>query len=376
MSGQTSQLLSDDQYVDCFRDALRRMAVALNCPTQFCPMEWLSLEDDAIRTQFDGRPPSGGNNDTYYKLLVRLQVEAQDTGVSYDDDDAAENFFYGRFVFRKLQPPQRVRVESTMQEAFVKWSHQNLHLPRYAPEEIGVSPTQVSDPKFIRSCAANYLLKNFWHNYVHNVLQRISFENYKRFGGGARYEADFEADNLANLFLIHCYGLPVRALGIADNEIRRKILHLIRRNRCNKVFAFRATALQEEPGQEEMEWRYRRALSTYLSGWTAVLGFAVASLGVYLRPIDVIVSLNGIRLAVGTAPYLGSNPSLRHGHFQNVAVAAGTAYMKIVIESPNVASYASHSLLACFTKAELELTEEVMTPPTERPDEIQMPFVD
>lgn len=162
MSGQPSQLLSDDEYLDCFRAALRRMAVALNCPTQFCPMEWLSLEDDAIKTKFDDKPPSAGNNHTYDKLLVRLRFEAPDPSASYDDDDAAENFFYGRFVFRKLQSPQRVRVESTVQETFAKWSHQGLHLPRYDPEEMGVSQTQASDPKFVASCAANYLLNNFW----------------------------------------------------------------------------------------------------------------------------------------------------------------------------------------------------------------------
>ena len=142
------------------------------------------------------------------------------------------------------------------------------------------------------------------------------------------------------------------------------------------MFAFRATARHEKPNQQEMEWRYRRTLSTYLSGWTAVLGFAVTSLGVYLRPTHVIVSLNGIRLAVDTPPYLGADQNVLHRHFQNVAVAAGTAYTKTILDSPNLASYASHSLLACFTRAGLELAEEVMTSPAEHPDEIQIQLVD
>ena len=366
MSEQPSQLLSSDEYRDCFRAALRRMAVALNYPTQVCPIEWLSLEDNALSSKFGDKPPSSGKDDTYYKLLVRLEIQARDSSISYDDDDAAENSFYGRFVFRKLEPPRRVRVESTTLETFLEWSHRGLHVPRYSPEEMGVSETQAKNPAFIASCAANYLLKNFWHNYVHNMLQRISFENYKRFGGDARYEADFEADNLANLFLIHSYGLPVRALGISDVEVQRKIRQLLRRNHCNRVFALRAIARHEEPSEEEMKSRYRRALSTYLSGWTAVLGYAVTSLGVYLRDDHVIASMNGIRLAIDTAPYLGKDTDRRHRHFQNVAVNAGTLYTRIVTD-PDVASYAPHSLLACFKRAGLELTEEVMGPSNERP---------
>jgi hypothetical protein len=375
MSRRTSQLLSDGKYLDCFRSALRRMALALNCPTQFCPRGWLSLEDEALKTKFDDKPPSSGKDDTYDKLLVRLRFDAPDPSASYDDDDAAENFFYGRFFFRKSQSPQRVRVESTLQETFVKWSHKGLHMPRYSPEDMGVSQTRAPGSKFIASCAANYLLKNFWHNYVHNVLQCITFENYKRFGGDARYEADFEADNLANLFLVHSYGLPVCALGIEDHDVRRKILHLLRRNRCNKVFVFRSTARHQEPNQEDLEWRYRRTLSSYLSGWAAALGFAVTSLGVYLRPGDVIVSLNGIRLAVGVPPYLGEDANLRHRHFQNVALVAGTAYSREIEVNPNLQLYASQSLLACFTRAGLESVEEVMLPFEERPGEVRVQII-
>jgi len=304
---------------------------------------------------------------------VRFHIEKQDTTVSYDDDDLAENFFYGRFVFRTSGDPP-IRVETTMQQAFIEWSHQGLHLPRYKPDELGATASQVCDPVFIASCAANYLLKNFWHNYVHNVLQQISFENYRDFGGMARYEADFEADNLANLFLIHSYGLPVRASGFGLNDVDtfKKIVQLLRRNHCNKVFALRAAARHETQNQEELEWRYRRTLSSYLSGWLAAIGFSVTAVGVYLRPTQVIVSLNGIRIAVSQRPILDAEPALRHSHFKGVAVEAGARYERIVFNNPHLALSASHSLLACFTRAGLELAEEVMQAPDERPLGIQI----
>jgi hypothetical protein len=348
------------------------MAVAINCPAQVCPVEWLHLQDDELSAKFRHKSPSSDNGETYNEQLVRFHIERQDTAVSYDDDDLAENFFYGRFSFTSGDPP--IRVVAIMQQAFIEWSHQGLALTRYKAEEMGVSGDKLSDPVFIGSCAANYLLKNFWHNYVHNVLQQISFENYKHFGGLARYEADFEADNLANLFLIHSYGLQVRTSGFSTHEIDipKKIIQLLRRNQCNKVFALRAAARRETQDHEELAWRYRRTLSSYLSGWLAAIGFSVTAIGVYLRPTQVVISLNGIRIAVDQEPNLGVESELRHSHFKGVAVEAGSKYRRIVLDHPNLASYASHSLLACFTRARLELAEEVMKAPDERPLGIQI----
>lgn len=367
------KLLSAEQYHECLRSALRRMAVAINSPAQVCPGEWLHLQDDELSAKFRDKSPSSDNGETYYEQLVRFHIEKQDTTVSYDDDDLAENFFYGRFLFRNSDHPP-IRVEATMQQAFIEWSHQGLALPRYKAEEMGVTGDKLSDPIFIGSCATNYLLKNFWHNYVHNVLQQISFENYKHFGGLARYEADFEADNLANLFLIHSYGLQVRAsgFGIHDIDIPKKIIQLLRCNHCNKVFALRAAARREMQDHEELAWRYRRTLSSYLSGWLAAIGFSVTAIGVYLRPTQVIISLNGIRIAVDQEPNLDAESELRHSHFKGVAVEAGAKYRRIILDHPNLASYASHSLLACFTRAGLESAEEIMNGPDERPLGIQI----
>jgi hypothetical protein len=366
MSEAPSLLLSESQYLGCFIAALRRMAIALNYPTGLCSIEWLRWDDEAIGTEFANRAPSSEPSKNYDRLLVRARVEDDaDPDLPQDDEDAAEYFFYGRFDFRPLKSPQRRRIEATMQAAFMELGRRGLRVPEYTAEDLGVTPIERLGHKFIASCAANYLLKNFWHNYVHNALQFISFENYRRFGGDARYEADFEADNLANLFLIHSYGLPVRACGISDPNTRKKIVHVLRCNHCNNVFALRARARQQVHTQKENEWRYRRTLSNYLSGWMAVLGFAVTSLGVYLRPTHVIVAVNGIRIAVDTPPYLESDATIRHKHFYDIAHEVGVNYSSKILEQDKLADFASHSLLSCFARAGLELTEEVMPPPSE-----------
>lgn len=124
--GEQPKLLSAEQYHECIRSALRRMAVALNCPTQVCPVGWLHLEDAALSANFRDMSPSSDNSETYYEQLVRFHIEEHDAAVSYDDDDLAENYFYGRFVFGRSGQPLVRRIESTMQRAFIDWSQARL----------------------------------------------------------------------------------------------------------------------------------------------------------------------------------------------------------------------------------------------------------
>ena len=55
--GEQPKFLSAEQYKECFRSALRRMAVAINCPAEICPAEWLRLEDGELRTKFSEVSP-------------------------------------------------------------------------------------------------------------------------------------------------------------------------------------------------------------------------------------------------------------------------------------------------------------------------------
>jgi hypothetical protein len=366
-------LLSADEYKKCFRSALRRMAVALNCSTQLCPKAWLDLDDDSITAQFDERHNLSGK--TYYNLLVELREEQADSEADYDDEDRAEHFFYGDFLFELRDNPRRIRTTFRVTETFITWSCEGFHKPDYKAVDLGIDESNVYDPKFLASCATNYLLKNFWHNYVHNVLQEINYSNYRSFEGDARYEADVEADNLANLFLIHSYGLPVTTSINLPGDRRLKITELLRRNRCNKVFylrdKYRGRDLQPETNEEdwrEFEWQYCRRLTNYVSGFMAVDGRAVISIGVYLtgeinqkegkfcRDGTVVVELNGVRCATEYQPMILGRGGQRE-HFFDIAHTASAAYGKSFDKSSALRTYSNETLAALFNRAGLVLRD-------------------
>src|SRR5260221_10183164 len=81
--------LTRDEYCECFRSALRRMAVALNCLNRLCPGRWLNLNDADITTKLVERS-DGDAHKSLDDLLVSLHREQQDQNVT--DEDAAENF--------------------------------------------------------------------------------------------------------------------------------------------------------------------------------------------------------------------------------------------------------------------------------------------
>jgi len=169
-----------------------------------------------------------------------------------------------------------------------------------------------SESEFVFECATNYLLKNFWHNFVHCRLQGITDGNYGNFGGAARYDSDFEADNLATVFLVLSYGLPVYARG--KRPANEAIKALWNRNRCNLVFQERASHRHQDQGRmtqlerfQEAEWRFFRTICNRLSIELISGGLAVRSLRVFangtikkgrvgfFRAGNVIVELNSRR---------------------------------------------------------------------------------
>lgn len=373
---QTRQLkLTQDAYEMCLKNALRRMGIALNRANRLCPGTWLDKEDSAIRRRLAQKFKRIAVQETYDKLLINSRYERGDQDV--DDRDEAEYFFFGRFCFRPLSTPKRIRVEYTTTRAFLTMSRRGLRWPNYSNKEIGFDQ-RLHDPlEFLATCGANYALKNFWHNYVHNALQHISYETYHKFEGDARNEADFEADNLANLFLIHSYGLPVKAAGSLPKETRTRIIQLLRRNRCNDVFRLRAEARGENrlspksaKDWREIEWLYRRALSTFISGWMAVNARAVTSIGVYFsgeikregghfyRDGKAIVQLNGVRVATDVRPILSPNED-RRAHFKDIAYKVASGYENAFNDvDRGLKEYSTHSLLALFDRAGLELPHE------------------
>lgn len=354
------------------------MAVALNYRTVLRESGLLARDDDELKLFFRRKIRTKPKSTTYDSLLLDLIWETsgkKGKGEDVNDKYAAEYHFFGSFLFPDAPDPECVQVRQTITQSFFLMSHSGLHWPDYSDADIGYTHS-MAKRRFLRSCAVNYLVKNLWHNYVHNQIQGTSLADYKKFGGDARKEADFEADNLSNLFLIYSYGLPVEATGINDLGVQSQITRLLRRNRCNNVFALRARIRATDSPQrsdeeelKELEWRFCRGLSNYLSGWMAAKGWAVTSIGVYLTGKggkgkrgffwdgEPVVELNGRRYATNREPLVAAPSKTQRKLFYELAMRVGADYSKEVRQSPHLRAYAFQSLMSHFSRARIPLVE-------------------
>jgi len=149
--------------------------------------------------------------------------------------------------------------------------------------------------------------------------------NFHAFGGDARYESDFTADNIANIMLLRAYGLNITVKGREPSvETQQKIRDLFAINRCNRLFVERAERRQEQQSElgsfQERMWHFKRQLANQLSVALVIQGAAVSDIAVYFtgrirtRTEDkrgshyhdgkVVVRVNGIYIETGLAPYL------------------------------------------------------------------------
>lgn len=281
------------EYDECYSRALRRMAVTLNCHTpRSTPFSQATLKKSDIELR---------------DLFLRTKIESVDANAALvnheridrhqelEDFDNAENLFYGDFNFvcpRGFKDIVRVTHRST--PAFRNWSFKRLVWPTVETEqgtqELVKKPGDETDSEFMMSCAANYLLKNFWHNYVHRAIQGITSENYHSFGGEARDQSDFTADNVGTILFLRSYGVEILTSGRSQPDRSATIRDLLRRNRCNLVFAERDRLRLERTSKlptherwEEAQWQFRRRLAMAISNQLIERGAAVMSLGVYLR---------------------------------------------------------------------------------------------
>ena len=325
-----------DWYVDCFGTALRRVAVVLNSdvPYDKCAGTSLRVDDDELDALFA--------NKAWGRDLVQFQVAHDDDPHSRDDEYNAEYFFYCDVNFpSRAAGGARVRVARfVVPTTFLQWGYKRLHRPVGSAAQLGLDEFggDIEAPKFVRHCATNYLVKNFWHNFVHRAIQGITTENYHRFGGPAREDSDFEADNISNILLVRSYGLPIHSRASIGVKAASSIESLFRRNRCNLIFAERAqhrktdrAAMSLDERWGEMEWRFCRAVANSLSMRLITKGLAVPSLRVFfngqvrLRGDDlrrrwrdgtVIVEIAGRRFDTGRPPYL-PNDELRGQEIQS-----------------------------------------------------------
>jgi len=232
------------------------------------------------------------------------------------------------------------------------------------------------------ACAANYLLKNFWHNYVHRAIQGITSENYHSFGGEARDQSDFTADNVGTILFLRSYGVEILTSGRSRPERSAMIRDLLRRNRCNLVFAERdrlrierTSSLPTKERWEEAQWQFRRRVAMATSNLLIERGAAVVGLGVYLRgerPTreewffhnqNVVVQINGRYFVCNYVPYIpdpakDQKPQTRAKAYERREELADSAvgqYMSALEQSRELRTCAQEQLSALSARIRIPL---------------------
>ena len=281
------------EYNECYRRALRRMAATLNChQPRSSPFSTTTLKNSDLQLEDIFRQKKIGSVNADAALVNH---ELIDRYQELEDFDQAENLFYGDFDFscpRGFKSIVRVTHRST--PAFRKWSFGRLLWPtiettQSGPERLKKRPEE-TESEFMMSCASNYLLKNFWHNFVHRQIQGIASHNYHSFGGESRDHSDFAADNLATILFIRSYGIDILTSGRSGPDRIAAVRDLLNRNRCNLVFAERdrhriesTTEMGAHERWQEAQWQFRRRAAMAISNQLLARGAAVTSLAVYLR---------------------------------------------------------------------------------------------
>jgi len=167
------------EYNECYLRALRRLAVTLNCHApRSSPFNTASRKKSDLELQDIFRQKKIGSIDANAALVNHELIERHQ---ELEDFDQAENLFYGDFDFscpRGFKNIVRVTHRST--PAFRKWSFERLLWPTLETPQAEAERLKKrageTDAEFMMSCASNYLLKNFWHNYVHRQIQDLYSE--------------------------------------------------------------------------------------------------------------------------------------------------------------------------------------------------------
>ncbi|OHU92284.1 MULTISPECIES: hypothetical protein [Pseudoalteromonas] len=360
-------LISLNAYNECFRSALRRLAIFFNSGKQYtCSHRWLELSDEGIRDEFKAK-----RLDPLLISFRKLQAATEKLNQA-PDSERAEHEFYGRFQFQQRSAPSRRHVTFDCTEVFYDWSLLSLHMPRVTT---GCELTSNSE-KLLSQAATNYLVKNFWHNVVHKLFQGIHELNFHEFGGGARYESDFTADNLANIMLLVSYGItPSAKGGVLSKAKVDNITKTFELNRCNRVFAERARVRNENNSEleefQESIWRFKRQLANRVSILSLSKGASVTDLAIYLtgkiqdrkdkrggyfHSGRVIVRMNGVYINSDLPPYLEvtSNgysvernndiANFRNERIEEISRVCCIAYTSKLRNDPSLRKYAQDSL--------------------------------
>ena len=309
-------IISVEDSRECYIAALRRMSIFINSKNGTpCRESWLRKSDEEIGELFDKK--SLNPEFISYREISTL---AENSSHLASDQDRANNDFYGRLGFIRPSGKKGVRVIFENTEFF----RDNLVTGFSIPETINTKNLSSRSLSVLaKECLTNYLVKNFWHNGVHRLLQNINDSNFHNFRGDARYESDFTADNLGTIFLMKSYGVNCLTRGRSSTAYSRKIHSLIERNRCNRVFARRASVRNEDMSEleafQERSWRFKRAVANLISVDLIQHGATVTDLAVYFsgriherndsrvgfyNSGNVLVRLNGLYFDTEKPPYL------------------------------------------------------------------------
>jgi hypothetical protein len=322
--------LSPRDYHQCFPDALSRMSTFLY-----------------------------GHDDWY-----ELHEQHRDDRIS--DDEAAREHFYSGFKLTTRNKHPVIVYE--LSQAFFAYTYRGLHNPdQRRPVSQKLKKPRETDTDFLKDCAANYLIKNFWHNYVHDRAQRITDSNYRLFRHESRYYSDFEADNFANILLPLSYGMKVAADHTTQSDRRPEIGDLYARNRCNTVFVDRARARRDFPAPnssydslQDWEWQIRRRFANQLAMRLIENNRAVSSITMHFfgeirakrnkftRPeTGASIELNGVRITFEGLGDIGSlsDEKIRESTGDYVA-KADVEYCTRLRHDPSLKKYALDSLRA------------------------------
>jgi hypothetical protein len=373
------------EYDECYLRALRRMAVTLNCHTpRSSPFSPTLLKNSDLELRDIFHQKKIGNVDADAALVNHELIERRQT---LEDFDQAENLFYGDFDFscpRGFKGIVRVTHRST--PAFRKWSFEQLRWPTiettHAEPERLKKQADETDAEFMMSCASNYLLKNFWHNYVHRQIQGIASHNYHSFGGGARDHSDFAADNLATILFARSYGIDILTSGRSGADRSNAVHNVLSRNRCNLVFAERDRRRIEKTAEmdvhdrwQEAQWQFRRRLAMAISNQLVWRGAAVTSLAVYLRgerrtregwffhDQNVVVEINGKYFVGNHVSYIPdpskpTKPQMRKKAYERREELANSfvgQYMSLLEQTTGLRAYAKQSLSALAERISVPL---------------------
>ena len=336
---------SERLWREWFRCALCRVSVTLNASQLENGQDLLRLDEDS----FWSGVPSNAFRDQLYRFSEEVTdpPEAESAHTEYAD------FFYGTTkIVASGEPARFRRVVHMTRSAFLAALQSGQHPPEYSLEALGFEPEPPPED-MIKTCAINYLTKNLWHNVVHVAAQGINGANYKAFRGLARHQSDFVADNLSTILLALSYALNVNADSTTTStEYDSTIVHLLRRNRCNGIFQLRARETGEVESEPEQEWRYRRSIAVYLSGWLLAAGRAAASLSVYLHKRDsdpeprIVIEVNGQYLSVPHPAYDWSSgdKAKQRTHLHQVATYVDAHYRNALVNSDRLREHARGQL--------------------------------